>query len=85
MVSCGSDELHIHQASTMFSHTSTTGNDSSPPIGWLQVSHFVVCATQLEAEDRLQVLALEQHVALEPVAEIGSMGERRLLDDFIDT
>jgi len=48
------------------------------------MGHLVVCAAQLEAEDGLQVFPLEQHIAFEPVAQIGREGEGCFLDDFVD-
>ena len=48
------------------------------------MSHLVVGTTQLEAEDGLEVLALEQHIAFQPIAQVGGMGERRLGDDLVD-
>jgi hypothetical protein len=64
--------------------TSAARNHALPPVLGVQVCHLVVRAPQLEAEDRLQVLALEQHIALEPVAQVGCVCEGRLLDDFVD-
>jgi len=46
--------------------------------------HLVIRATQLEAEHRLQVLALQQNLALEAVAQVNGVGEWRLLHDLID-
>jgi hypothetical protein len=60
------------------------GDDALPARLRVQVRHLVVGAAQLEAEDGLQVLALEQHIALQPVAEVGRVRERRLGDNFVD-
>ena len=46
--------------------------------------HLVVGTTQLEAKDGLEVLALEQHIAFQPIAQIGGMGEGRLGGDLVD-
>lgn len=62
----------------------TARYDASPAVLGLQVGHFVVCAAQLEAEDGLEVLALEQDIAFEAVAEVGGVGQGRLLDHFVD-
>ena len=62
----------------------TAGHDAAPAVLGVEVGHLVVGAAQLEAEDGLQVLALEQDIALEPVAEIGCLCQRRLVDDFVD-
>ena len=49
-----------------------------------QVRDAVVGAAQLEAEDRLQVLALEQHVVAEPRRQPRRRVERRLLRHVVD-
>src|SRR5690606_27149917 len=49
-----------------------------------EVRHPVVGATQLEGEDRLQVLALEQDAVAVPGGEDGSGFERRLERDVVD-
>jgi hypothetical protein len=64
--------------------TSTAGHDAPPPVLGVQMRHLVVRAAQLEAEDGLQVLALEHHVAFQPVAEVDGRCERRLSDHFVD-
>lgn len=58
-------------------------DDAPPAVLCVEMGHLVVGAAQLEAEDGLQVLALEQHIALEAVAEVGRVRERRLLHDLV--
>lgn len=48
------------------------------------MGHLIVCSAQLEAEDWLQVLALEQHIAFQAVAQVGCVRERRLVNDLVD-
>ncbi|KAF1737742.1 hypothetical protein CRV24_003368 [Beauveria bassiana] len=59
-------------------------DDALPGPRGVEVGHFVVGAAQLEAKDGLLVLALEQHGALEPVAEVDGVGEGRGLAGFVD-
>jgi hypothetical protein len=47
------------------------------------MSHLVVRATKLEAEDRKQVLSLEEDSALEPVAEVDGMVKRAFVDNIV--
>ena len=49
-----------------------------------QAGDLVVCAAQLEAEDRLQVLALEQHPVTEAARETSGKVERRFAGDVVD-
>ena len=63
----------------------TAGNYATPTMIRIQVGHLVVCASQFEAEDGLQVLALKQHIAFETVAQVGGVSERRFLDHFVNT
>lgn len=48
------------------------------------MSHLVVSATQLEAEDGLQVFTLQHDLAFQTVAEVDGMRQRCLLHDFVD-
>lgn len=48
------------------------------------MGHFVICAAQLEAEHRLQILSFEQDIAAQPRGQIGGMGKRSLGDNFVD-
>ncbi|PMB70998.1 hypothetical protein BM221_003461 [Beauveria bassiana] len=59
-------------------------DDALPGPRGVEVGHLVVGAAQLEAKDGLLVLALEQHGALEPVAEVDGVGEGRGLAGFVD-
>lgn len=59
-------------------------DDAPPAAGGLEVSHLVVCAAQLEAKDRVLVLALEQDIALQAVAEVHCGGQRGLLAGLVD-
>jgi hypothetical protein len=49
------------------------------------MSHLVVCAAQLEAEDGLKVFSLEQDIASKSTAEVGCVCEGSLGDDFVDS
>ena len=49
-----------------------------------QVDHLVVGAAQLEAEHRLQILALEQDLRPEPRRQLGRRIERRLDGHVVD-
>jgi hypothetical protein len=60
-------------------------NDTLPPLLWVQMGHLVVSASELEAEDRQQVLSLEQDSALKPVAEVDGMVKRALVDNIVDS
>jgi len=48
------------------------------------MSHLVVCAAQLEAEDGLKIFAFKEDVAFEPVAQVCGIGEGSFLDHFVD-
>ena len=50
----------------------------------LQVRDLVVGAPQLEAEDRLQVLALQEHLVVEALGQAGSLVERGLPRHVVD-
>jgi hypothetical protein len=47
------------------------------------VSHLVVSTTKLEREDRLQVLTLEEDLALQAVGQVDGMCEGRFFDDIV--
>jgi len=47
--------------------------------------HFIVCTSQLEAEDRLQIFSLQENLTFQAVAEVGGMCELRLVDHFVDS
>lgn len=64
--------------------TGRTSNDAFPALRWVQVSHLVVCASQLEREHRLEVLALEEDFAVEAVGEVDGMSQWGFIDDFVD-
>jgi len=49
------------------------------------MGHLVVRATQLEAKDRLLILALEQHLAIQAVAEADCMSQRSFIANFPHT
>jgi hypothetical protein len=49
------------------------------------VSHLVVGTTKLEREDGLQVLTLEEDLALQAVGKVDSMCEGRFFDDIVDS
>jgi hypothetical protein len=49
------------------------------------VGHLVVGAAQLEAEDGLLILALEEDLALESVAQIDGVGEGGDLAGLVDS
>src|SRR3954469_21080723 len=54
-------------------------DDTAGPLFGAQVRDPVVGAAQLVAEDRLQVLALEQHLVVQPPRQAWRWIERRLL------
>jgi hypothetical protein len=45
--------------------------------------HLIIRPPQLKAKHGLQVLALQQHIALEPITQIRRVRERRLLNNFV--
>ena len=45
--------------------------------------HFVVCASQLEAEDGLKVLPFEEDFTFKPIANVDSWREGSLFDDLV--
>jgi hypothetical protein len=49
------------------------------------MSHLVVGAAKLEAEDGQQVLSFEEDSALKPVAEVDGMVKRALVDNIVDS
>lgn len=59
-------------------------DDALPADGRVEVGHLVVGAAQLEAEDGLLVLALEENIALESVAEVDGGLERCDFTGFVD-
>ncbi len=59
-------------------------NHSPGPLVLGEVGDAVVCASQLEAEARLQVFALEQHLVREPPGEPGGRLERCLLRHVVN-
>ena len=60
------------------------GDDAARPLLVGQVRDLVVGAAQLEAEDRLQVLALEQHLVAETLGQPRRRVERRLARHVVD-
>ena len=64
----GVDEIRTGGVYTLL--TRGTSNDAAPPLVFIQMSHLVVRASQLEAEDGLKILSLEEDFAFEAVAEI---------------
>jgi hypothetical protein len=48
------------------------------------MSHLIVSAPQLEAEHGLEVFSLQQDATFQSVAEVDCLGQRRLVDDFVD-
>ena len=45
--------------------------------------HLVVCSSQLEREDWLQVLALEEDLAVQPVGKVDGMSQWSLVDNLV--
>ena len=64
--------------------TSRASHDAFPPLPLRQVGHLVVCSAQFEAEDGLEVLALEEYVAFISSAEIGRVSQFSWFDDIVD-
>ena len=64
---------------------SATAHHASPRFGGIQVSHLVVCAAELEAENRLLVLALEQDIAFQPVAQVDGLDQGNLTAHLSNT
>ena len=60
------------------------GDDAARPFDVLQVRNLVVGAAELEAEDGLQILALEQDLVLQPPRQAGRQIERRLTRHVVD-
>ena len=60
------------------------GDDAPFQLRRAEAHHLVVSAPQLEAEDRLQVLALQEHVVLEPPREVRCGIERRFNGHVVD-
>lgn len=48
------------------------------------MGHLVVSASELEREDRKQVLSLEQDIALQAITQIDGWGQRCLLDNIVN-
>ena len=57
--------------------------DALPSILLRKACHEVVRATNLEAEDLLEVLALEPYLAPKPCTEAGAVHEWRLFQDLV--
>lgn len=45
--------------------------------------HFVVCSSQLEAENGLKVFPFEEDFAFEPIADVYSWREGSFSDDLV--
>jgi len=60
------------------------GDDPARPFLFAEVGDLVVGAAQLEAENRLQVLALEQHLVAEPPRQPRCPFQRRFAGDVVD-
>ncbi len=60
------------------------GDDTARPLPVRQMRNLVVGAAQLEAEDRLQVLALEQDFVVETLGQAWRLVERRLPRHVVD-
>ena len=45
--------------------------------------HFVVCPSQLEAEDGLKVFPFEEDFAFQPIADVYSWREGGFFDDLV--
>ena len=59
-------------------------DDAARALGGGHVRDPVVGAAQLVAEDRLQILALEEDLVLEPPRQVKRRFERRLVGDVVD-
>lgn len=46
--------------------------------------HLIVCATELEAENREEVLPLEENSAFETITEVHCMVKRSLVDNIVN-
>jgi hypothetical protein len=53
--------------------TSRASNDTLPPLLVVQVSHLVIGATKLKAENREKILSLKKHSAFKTVAQVDGM------------
>ncbi len=60
------------------------GNDAARPLAIGQVRDLVIGAADLEAEDRLQILALEEHLVAETLRQARRRVQRRLARDVVD-
>ena len=71
--------------STRYRLTSRASNNALPALLIIQMSHLVVCATELEAEHRKQILALEKHTTFQPATQVDSMGKRALFNNIVNS
>ncbi len=60
------------------------GDDAARALLLSEMRDLVVRAAQLEAEDRLEIFALEQHLVVQTLGQSGRRIERRLAGDVVD-
>jgi hypothetical protein len=81
----GNSQLASRISDTLCMVACRASNDTLPPLLGVQMSHLVVGAAKLEAEDGQQVLSFEEDSALKPVAEVDGMVKRALVDNIVDS
>jgi len=74
----------VHAGKQSIRLTGAASDDAFPPLLLGKASHKVVRATNFEAEDLLEILALEVDLVPKFCAEIGGVYKWRLFKDFID-
>ena len=82
---CRDLELAGRKSHALRMVSSGAADDTLPTLFRVKMSHLVVGTAQLEAEHGLGVLALEQYIALESVAEVDRVRELRLFACFVDS
>lgn len=65
--------------------TSRARDHALPPCSGIQMCHLIVCSPQLEAEDRLEVFALQENVAFQPITEVDRRCQGGLLDHIVNS
>lgn len=71
--------------STKYKLTSRASNNALPALLIVQMSHLVVCATELEAEHWKQILTLEKDSAFQPGTQVDSMGKRAFFNNIVNS
>jgi hypothetical protein len=64
--------------------TGATCYDAFPPLVFRQARHEIICPPYFEAENIVQILALEKDLIPQLCAYVGRKCEGCLFDDFVD-